>query len=80
MTMKIHVRPSAGAAAVHAHPIDGAMASAADDRGIWSIWTADQFTFGLIRDGAIERVPDAAPPAPTSFPPPKARKSADAAE
>jgi len=79
MTMKIHVRPAAGAAAVHAHPIDGAMPATADDAGMWAMWTADQFTFGLIRDGAIERVPDAAPAAPASFPSPKARTSADAA-
>jgi hypothetical protein len=80
MTMKIHVRPAAGAAAVHAHPIDGAMPATADEAGMWAMWTADQFTFGLIRDGAIERVPDA-PPAPSApSPSPKARQRADAAE
>jgi hypothetical protein len=44
------------------------------------MWTADQFTFGLIRDGAIERVPDRAPAPSAPSPSPKARQRADAAE
>lgn len=80
MTMKLHVRPAAGAAPVHAHPIDGAMPAAPDENGVWAMWTADQFTFGLIRDGAIEPVTARAPTPAASSPSPKARQRADAAE
>lgn len=38
------------------HPIDGPLQSAPDGNGNWSEWTADQFTFRLINDGAIARV------------------------
>lgn len=72
MAEKLHVRP-VGPQPALAHPIDGPIASKADTDGNWSFWTADQFTFQLVRDGAIERVPDAsqetAPPADQSEPP-----------
>jgi hypothetical protein len=38
------------------HPIDGKILAEADENGNWSAWTADQFTFRLIQEGAIERV------------------------
>lgn len=77
MAEKIHVRPKAGAAVVFAHPVDGPLASAADDAGNWSFWTPDQLTLGLLRDGAIERVPA---PQPSPSPATKGRKADAAAE
>lgn len=76
MADKIHVRPKAGAAVVFAHPVDGLIASAADDAGNWSFWTPDQLTLGLLRDGAIERVPAPVPASPLT----KGRKADAAAE
>ena len=55
MSEKWHVRPTRPGLNI-AHPIDGQIADQADDAGSWSFWTADQFTFQLIRDGSIERV------------------------
>ena len=53
---KIHVRPNRDV--VPPHPIDGAM------RPDGSMWTADQYTFRLIRDGDIVEVVDDPPPPP----------------
>lgn len=55
MAEKWHVRATRAANGL-AHPIDGAIAQSPDENGVWSMWTPDQFTFRLIRDGAIERV------------------------
>lgn len=45
------------------HPA-GPMPAAADADGRWAFWPADQHTFRLIEDGAIERAPgDAQKPA-----------------
>lgn len=71
-----HVRPtrrtldaarSAGVAisTVLTHPA-GAMPAEPDAEGRWAFWPADQHTFRLIEDGAIERVPDAPPAAPVA--------------
>ena len=38
------------------HPIDGKLAAGG------GLWTADQYTFRLIRDGDISEVPDDPPP------------------
>jgi hypothetical protein len=66
MSEKWHVRPTRPGLNI-AHPIDGQIAAEADDAGNWSFWTPDQFTFQLIRDGALERVavPDRKPAEPT---------------
>lgn len=40
------------------HP-GGAMPAEADAEGRWAFWPADQHTFRLIEEGAIERVPAA---------------------
>jgi hypothetical protein len=77
MAEKIHVRPKAGAAIVFVHPVDGPIATAADDAGNWSFWTQDQLTLALLRDGAIERVPA---PQPSHSPATKGRKADAAAE
>ena len=76
MAEKWHVRPVRPPLNV-AHPVDGRLANEPDAQGNWSFWTQDQFTFQLLRDGDIERVPEpekqaAAPvrPAPSPIPEP----------
>lgn len=56
MAEKLHVRPVRPPLPI-AHPVDGPLAQAPDAKGIWSFWTQDQYTFQLLRDGDIERVP-----------------------
>ena len=48
------------------HPIGGPLLYAPDPDGNWAHWPEDQFTFQLLRDGAIERV--ATEPKPKSMP------------
>lgn len=67
MAEKWHVRPVRPPLNV-AHPVDGPLANEPDAKGNWSFWTQDQFTFQLLRDGDIERVPEA--PAPAQSAPP----------
>ena len=55
MAEKWHVRATRAVNGL-VHPVDGPIAEQADDQGVWSMWTPDQFTFRLISDGAIERV------------------------
>lgn len=57
MAEKWHVRATRATNGL-VHPVDGPIAMSADDQGVWSLWTPDQFTFRLLRDGAIERVED----------------------
>lgn len=64
MIQKWNVRAT-GAADGLIHPIDGPIADQADENGIWSLWTPDQFTIRLLQDGAIVCVaPDEAPKKP----------------
>lgn len=58
------------------HP-GGAMPAEADAEGRWAFWPADQHTFRLIEEGAIERVPDEPKPASASAP---ARRAAASQE
>jgi len=58
MADKLHVRPVRPPINI-AHPIDGPLVNEPDADGKWSFWTQDGYTFALLRDGDIERVPDA---------------------
>lgn len=64
---KLHVRPTRPGLNL-AHPIDGPIVDEPSEKGEYSFWTADQFTFALLRDKDIERVPAAAPAADPSAP------------
>jgi hypothetical protein len=67
MAEKWHVRPARPPLNV-AHPVDGPLANEPDAQGNWSFWTQDQFTFQLLRDGDIERVPEPEKQAPAPAP------------
>lgn len=56
-----------------AHPIDGLL------KPEGSAWTADQFTFALLREGSILRAEDVPPPAPAHIEPVASERAAEAA-
>lgn len=61
----IQVKPGAKGPRL-SHPVGGPLLTEVDADGNWAHWPADQFTFQLLRDGAIERV--ATEPKPKSMP------------